>query len=161
MNQKSKEEKKNLAGQTVLVVSSVVVIVIAAFFIIKLFTANPLEGTWTGEDNGVTLEITKSGDVTITGLDAEDVPVSVKVEGSVDKKSKVFTIRVTDAEVDKAVHASDGEVTQESVLDVVEPLIKSYDYSVDQDTLTLTEREYGDQIVFVREETPSAPIGEE
>lgn len=28
----------------------------------------------------------------------------------------------------------------------------TYDYSIEKDTLTLTEREYGDQLVFVKRE---------
>ena len=38
------EEKRSTLWRTVLTVSSVLIIIIAVFFVVKLFTANPLEG---------------------------------------------------------------------------------------------------------------------
>ena len=49
------EEKRSTIWRTILTVSSVLIIIIAAFFIIKLFTGNPLEGTWISEDSGAVL----------------------------------------------------------------------------------------------------------
>ena len=46
---KNSEEKRNTAWRTVMTVSSVLIVIIAAFFIVKLFTDNPLEGTWVSE----------------------------------------------------------------------------------------------------------------
>ena len=40
------EEKRSTIWRTILTVSSVLIIIIAVFFIVKLFTGNPLEGTW-------------------------------------------------------------------------------------------------------------------
>ena len=49
MLMKNSEEKRNTAWRTVMTVSSVLIIIVAVFFVIKLFTANPVEGTWVSE----------------------------------------------------------------------------------------------------------------
>ena len=54
---KNSEEKRNTAWRTVMTVSSVLIVIIAAFFIVKLFTGNPLEGTWVSEDEGIRMEV--------------------------------------------------------------------------------------------------------
>ncbi|MCC2253783.1 hypothetical protein LKD70_04930 [Ruminococcus sp. CLA-AA-H200] len=128
------EEKRSTLWRTVLTVSSVIIIIVAAFFIIKLFTSNPLEGTWVSEDSGAMIEIGDDGEMTMTGMDAEGTEQDVTAEYFVDTKNKIFTIQT------EAYGQAEGVLSG------------SYDYNVEQDTLTLTEREYGDQMVFVREE---------
>ena len=51
----------------------------------------------------------------------------------VDTKTKVFTIHTEDTQAEGLLSGT-------------------YDYSIEKDTLTLTEREYGDQLVFVKRE---------
>lgn len=122
------EEKRSTIWRTILTVSSVLIIIIAVFFVIKLFTGNPLEGTWISEDDGAVLEIRSDGELTLTEADSGEEQTS---RYSVDTRTKIFTVQ------------SDSAYT-EGVLS------GSYDYNVEQNTLTLTEREYGDQMVFVR-----------
>ena len=50
----------------------------------------------------------------------------------------------------KALDNSDGTLTEETVKNEADQITSSYDYSVEQDEMTLTEREYGDQLTFVR-----------
>ena len=106
------EEKRSTIWRTILTVSSVLIIIIAAFFIIKLFTGNPLEGTWISEDSGAVLEIGDDGELTLKEAESGEV-----------QNLNAYTEGI---------------------------LSGSYDYNVEQNTLTLTEREYGDQMVFER-----------
>ena len=46
MLMKDSEEKRSTAWRTVLTVSSVLLVIVVVFFIVKLFTGNPLEGTY-------------------------------------------------------------------------------------------------------------------
>ena len=55
------------------------------------------------------------------------------VQSEVDTKTKVFTIHTEDTQAEGLLSGT-------------------YDYSIEKDTLTLTEREYGDQLVFVKRE---------
>ena len=124
------EEKRSTLWRTVLTVSSVLIIIIAVFFIVKLFTGNPLEGKWTSEATGGTIEITDKDELIIQPEDQESSTI-------VDKKSKTLTVGLS----------GEGPLDPE-----IEMIIGtgSYNYNVEQDTLTLTEREYGDQFVFER-----------
>lgn len=123
------EEKRSTVWRTVLTVSSVLIIIIAVFFVVKLFTANPLEGSWVSEDSGEVIEIRDNGQLTVDPAEGE----GYTLEYSMDTKTKVLTVQTAGA--------SDG----------AGDLTGTYTYNVEQDTLTLTEREYGDQIVFVRQ----------
>lgn len=126
------EEKRNTMWRTVLSVSSVIIIIIVVFFIVRLFTGNPLEGIWVNEDTGAVLEIRDDGEVTLTEAEGGKTEEGILMTYIVDTKTKTFTVQ-TDSAYAEGV------------------LSGSYDYNIEGDTLTLTEREYGDQIVFMRE----------
>ena len=126
------EEKRSTIWRTILTVSSVLIIIILVFFIVKLFTGNPLEGTWVDEDSGNVLVIRDNGELSLTLLESDDTDETFTAEYDVDTKTKVLTVRM-----ENDVYAEDT-------------LSGTYSYNIEQDTLTLTEREYGDQLVFVR-----------
>ena len=142
---KNSEEKRNTAWRTVMTVSSVLIVIIAAFFIVKLFTDNPLEGTWVSEDEGIRMEVREDDSVVLTRINGEDRD-SLTLDGSVDKDNKTFTVRLSSRSVTEgAVESADSSEDDQN------PFDGTYSYSIENDTLTLTEREYGDQIVFERE----------
>lgn len=126
------EEKRSTIWRTILTVSSVLIIIILVFFIVKLFTGNPLEGTWVDEDSGNVLVIRDNGELSLTLSESDDTDEKFTAEYDVDTKTKVLTVRM-----ENDVYAEDT-------------LSGTYSYNIEQDTLTLTEREYGDQLVFVR-----------
>ena len=72
------EEKRSTIWRTILTVSSVLIIIIAAFFIIKLFTGNPLEGTWISEDSGAVLEIGDDGELTLKEAESGELQCGYK-----------------------------------------------------------------------------------
>lgn len=51
------EAERSRLWRIVMTVSSIVIILIAIFFLVRMFTSNPLEGTWKSEDNDLVLEI--------------------------------------------------------------------------------------------------------
>ena len=131
---KNNEEKRSTIWRTILTVSSVLIIIIAVFFIVKLFTGNPLEGTWVDEDSGNVLVISDNGELSLTPADSNDTDEAFTAEYEVDTKTKVLTVRTENDEYAEGT------------------LSGTYSYNIEQDTLTLTEREYGEQLVFVREQ---------
>lgn len=128
------EKKRSTLWRTVLTVSSVLIIIIALFFVVKLFTGNPLEGKWVSESTGGTIEITDKDELIIQPEDQQSATI---VRGFVDTKTKTLTVGLNGED------ALDPEIEM-----IIQP--GSYNYNVEQDTLTLTEREYGEQLVFVR-----------
>ncbi len=147
MAEKSNEEKRNQIWRAVMAVTTVLIIIIAAFFVVKLFTANPLEGTWVHEDSSLVLTVKNNGKAVIEWPE-EGKGLSVEMDYSIDKDAKIFTLTVSDESIQKAADASGEEGAKEALTSSAGALEASYDYNIEQRELTLTEREYGNQMVF-------------
>ena len=129
------EKGRDTIWSVVMAVTTVLILLIGIFFLTKLFTANPLEGTWSDTENGMVLHIKSDGVMEITqALEAETV--TIPVEYSMDRNTKRF-----------AVH-----IKEQDLRDIADVMEGTYEYSVDEQVLTLTEMEYGSQKTFVREE---------
>ena len=139
---KNDEEKRNRLWKTAISVSTLVIILIAVFFVIKLFTSNPLEGTWVREDSDLMLTISGEDQAVVQWPEEfESADVKVSVECSVDTDMKVITLHTDAAELQKAA--------EESGVDTAK-LDGTYEYNQEQKELTLTEREYGSQMTFTK-----------
>lgn len=124
------EEKRSTLWRTIVAISSILIVIVAVFFVTRLFVGNPLVETWVSEDSGEVIKIESNGKVTLTDEDKKSFET---VQSEVDTKTKVFTIHTEDTQAEGLLSGT-------------------YDYSIEKDTLTLTEREYGDQLVFVKRE---------
>ena len=147
MFMKNSEEKRNTAWRTVLTVSSVLIIIVAVFFVVKLFTDNPLEGTWVSDEGDITLTFTDERESVIV----QNRTISVTTECSVDKSSKVLTVRVSDEAVREQAEDTNGEITETQIQDLLDNIEGTYEYNIENTTLTLTEREYGSQMTFEKD----------
>ena len=130
-----------------LTVSSVLIIIVAVFFVVKLFTDNPLEGTWVGDEGDITLTFTDERESVIV----QNGTISVTTECSVDKSSKVLTVRVSDEAVREQAEDTNGEITETQIQDLLDNIEGTYEYNIENTTLTLTEREYGSQMTFEKD----------
>ena len=74
--------------------------------------------------------------------DGEAAKMDVKYE--VDKKSKVLMLYVDES-------AEEDEGTEVGTDGLPYSLDTSYDYSIEQNVLTLTDREFGEQIIFEKQ----------
>lgn len=149
---KNDEAKRSKIWRIVTLVSSVLIIVIAIFLLTKLFTANSLEGTWVDEDRSLRLSIKSNGTIDVNVPEvAEDISVGVKLNYTMDKEEKTITIKADESEFEKLAKKSDGKYTQEDLKNALDSVTTTFDYSVDQEQLTLTEREYGEQMTFIKE----------
>lgn len=148
MLMKDNEEKRNVAWRTVMTVTSVLIILIVIFFGVKLFTSNPLTGTWKNADDGMTLKIKKNGAMDIVQALDEDT-LSVPVEYTIDMDNKSFSVHVNE---DKLAAQAEKlkDYSQQDLQDIADVMEGTYEYSVEQNVLTLTEMEYGNQMTFDR-----------
>ena len=145
------EAKRSKIWKIVTIVSSVLIIVISIFLLTRLFTANPLEGTWKDEDDNLELSI-KSGSMVVNIPElAEETNVAVKMNYTMDKDEKTITISINEAELEKQADKSDGKYTKTMLESALDSITTTFEYSVEQERLTLTEREYGDQMTFIKE----------
>ena len=70
---------------------------------------------------------------------------------TLNKEEKTITITADESGFQKLADQSQGQYTEEEIRNVLESVVTTFDYSVDQERLTLTEREYGEQLVLVKE----------
>lgn len=143
------EEKRSILWWIVTLGASVIILFVIVFFAINLLSSNPLKGTWVSEDDAISLEFQEKGVVIVSSTDEETEPYQVELTYVYDKTEKTVDIKAKNDEnffagdaADKAelsLGASFGRVTD------------SFNYSIKEGVMTLTEREYGEQLVFTKE----------
>lgn len=148
---KNDEAKRSKIWRIATSVSSVLIVLIAVYLLIKLFTSNPLEGSWEDEDGNFAMTIRPKGAVVVTLPElAEDTDVDVKMEYTLDKDEKTISMHLGEEEVQRLSERSQGQYTEETLRSAVDVIDTTFNYSVDQGQLTLTEREYGEQLIFLK-----------
>lgn len=143
------KEKGNKTWWIVLVIATVVIGIVATFFIVKNINGNPLEGKWKSKEQGYFLEIEKDDEATLkTTIQSEEV--TVKVYYTLDKDAKTITFKPNFKSCEEAAKATNDALTASEIDAYITDLMMAFDYSLEKDTLTLTEREYADKFTFKR-----------
>ena len=145
------EAKRSKIWRVVTLVSSVLIILIAVYLLTRMFTTNPVVGTWESEDETIVMHVNKNNTILVDIADiAENKDASVQMDYNVDMKSKIISITKDEAKINEAVEESNGSYTKENLENVLDKLDSSFGYSIDGKQMTLTEREYGEQFTFTR-----------
>ena len=149
---KNDEAKRSQIWRIVMTVSSVLIIVGVILLLMKLFTTNPLEGEWADEDGSFDMSISKDGTMVFSLSDAEEAAgMNVAMKYTLNKDEKTITISPDEAGYKKLADKTGGQYTEEEIRQALSSVITTFDYSVDREQLTLTEREYGEQLVLIKE----------
>lgn len=143
------EEKRSRIWKVTTLVSSVLIVLIAVYLLTKLFTTNPLKGSW--EDGSFVITIESDGMMIVNVLDFEGIEkVDVPMNYVLDKNAKTISIHVNEDDLDKISEESGGSYTQDILKSAISPVVTTFDYSVENNELILTEREYGEQMIFLK-----------
>ena len=143
------EAKRSKIWTVVTAVTSVLILIIAIFLLMKMFTGNPLEGSWTDEDGNIDLKIGRNGQMTVilpASGDGEETQVPMTY--TLSKESKTISIQEDDNKIQEIAEKSNGQYTEETLKNAVQSIGTTFEYSIDGGTMTLTEREYGEQMMF-------------
>ena len=143
------EAKRSKIWTVVTSVTSVLIIIVAIFLLMKMFTGNPLEGSWTDEDGNIDLKIGRNGQMTVilpASGDGEETQVPMTY--TLSKESKTISIQEDDNKIQEIAEKSNGQYTEETLKNAVQSIGTTFEYSIDGGTMTLTEREYGEQMMF-------------
>lgn len=147
------EKKRSKIWRLGMTVSTVVIILIVAFFIVQIFTSNPLEGEWSSEYSDMEIQIKSNGEAVVELSDetvmAEDVKVVMPY--TVDTNTKTLVLRKDETAISAAAKRTNGVVEESTIRSAVENLEGSYEYNIEGEYLTLSDREYGEQMVFEKE----------
>ena len=113
MIENNDEAKRSKIWTVVTSVTSVLIIIVAIFLLMKMFTGNPLEGSWTDEDGNMNLKISRDGQMTVTipasgeGKDTE-VPMTYTMNKDSENCRKVgWTVYDRDFEKCSTIHRND------------------------------------------------------
>ena len=147
MFRKMDEEQRSLLWRFVVIAATCMIVCVALFFGIRYFTSSPLKGIWDSEDDAITLAFEEE-EVVAMWEDASGAYHKVVLDYTLDKTEKTVNIRPKGEEFWKEENA--GELAEQGLLASFGLITATFDYSVEHDTLTLTEREYGEQLVFTR-----------
>ena len=129
--------------------TSFLIVIIAIFLFMNMFTGNPLEGSWTDEDGNMDLKIGRNGQMTVilpASGDGEETQVPMTY--TLSKESKTISIQEDDNKIQEIAEKSNGQYTEETLKNAVQSIGTTFEYSIDGGTMTLTEREYGEQMMF-------------
>ena len=144
------DHTRSIIWRSVMSVTSVVIILIAVFFLVRMFTMNPLEGTWDYEDSDLIMTIKGNNTAIIKWPDEFDGnQIAVSMDYDIDSKTKTFSLRLNTDAVKKAAD-SEG-ISEDVITQALDRLDGTYDYNMEQNQLTLTDREYGSQLIFEKE----------
>lgn len=147
---KNDDHTRSIIWRSVMSVTSVVIILIAVFFLVRMFTMNPLEGTWDYEDIDLIMTIKGNNTAIIKWPDEFDGnQIAVSMDYDIDSKTKTFSLRLNTDAVKKAAD-SEG-ISEDVITQALDRLDGTYDYNMEQNQLTLTDREYGSQLIFEKE----------
>lgn len=147
---KNDDHTRSIIWRSVMSVTSVVIILIAVFFLVRMFTMNPLEGTWDYEDSDLIMTIKGNNTAIIKWPDEfDDNQIAVSMDYDIDSKTKTFSLRLNTDAVKKAAE-SEG-ISEDVITQALDWLDGTYDYNMEQNQLTLTDREYGSQLIFEKE----------
>lgn len=143
------EEKRSKAWALTMLVSSILIILGIVFIITNVVMSNPLEGEWYSEADGYYLDVEDENEVTLQGT-FKDTSMEIDLYYTIDKTEKIVSIKPNAESYADAVEDSKGQMTAGELDELLADFTVSYNYSLEKDTLTLTEREYGDQYIFTR-----------
>ena len=147
---KNDDHTRSIIWRSVMSVTSVVIILIAVFFLVRMFTMNPLEGTWDYEDSDLIMTIKGNNTAIIKWPDEfDDNQIAVSMDYDIDSKTKTFSLRLNTDAVKKAAD-SEG-ISEDVITQALDRLDGTYDYNMEQNQLTLTDRDYGSQLIFEKE----------
>ena len=133
----------------ILLVSTLLIVLVVGFFTIRSAVQSPLEGKWYSEENGYYLEIDDEGEAELK-LTVEKTSVEVDLYYTMDRKMKTITFRGDLESFEEEAKESNGALAASDIDVQLESFLSAFDYSIEGETVVLTEREAGEQFVFTR-----------
>lgn len=146
---KNDEDKRSRVWNYVTGITTVLIIIVAGYFIYRGFFGNPLEGKWKHDESDMILEVDDHNEAELDWknlIDGKDVDVELGY--TLDIKAKQITFTVKQEELDETAKELGDNVTASEVEQAINSVLTTFNYSVDGTELTLTEWDYGDQMIF-------------
>lgn len=147
---KNDEKERSFLFRIVIWTATILIIIVAAYFLIRSFARNPIAGTWEYQDDNITMTIQNDDKVKLLFQNLQEVSgLEVTMDCQVDKSEKMLVIKgLQPSEIEEILKKHDGKLTESVLQTALSRFVTSFDYSMERQTLTLTDREYGEQMIF-------------
>ena len=147
---KNDEAKRSRIWSRGMVISSVIIIFVAVYFLIKVMNENPVAGEWMDDDGNYAINILNNGKLYVTDFTEEETK-EMELLYKIDKETRMIAISSDEKVLEDVMEVSDSEHAEDAIETEFNDQTVIFEYSVDNDQLILTERDYGDQLILIKE----------
>ena len=148
---KNDEAKRSRIWNRGMIISSVIIVVVAVYLLIKVMNENPVAGEWMDDDGNYAVNILNNGKLYVTDFTEVEEGEEQELLYRIDKEERVIAISSDEKLLEEVMEVSDNEHAEDAFEMELNDQTVIFNYSVDNDQLVLTEREYGDQIILIKE----------
>lgn len=132
-------------------ISSVIIVFVAVYLLIKVMNENPVVGEWMDDDGNYAVNILNNGKLYVTDYTEGEETEELELLYKIDKENRMIAISSDEKVLEDAMEASESEHAVDARETELNDQTVIFNYSVDNDQLILTEREYGDQMILIKE----------
>ena len=133
-----------------MVISSVIIVFVAVYLLIKVMNENPVAGEWMDDDGNYAINILNNGKLYVTDFTEEETK-EMELLYKIDKETRMIAISSDEKVLEDVMEVSDSEHAEDAIETEFNDQTVIFEYSVDNDQLILTERDYGDQLILIKE----------
>lgn len=148
---KNDEAKRSRIWNRGMIISSVIIVVVAVYLLIKVMNENPVAGEWMDDEGNYAVNILNNGTLYVTDYTEGDASGEMELLYKIDKESRVIAISSDEKVLENVLKVSDSEHAEDALETELNDQTVIFNYSVDNNQLILTEREYGDQMILIKE----------
>lgn len=145
------EEKRNRTWQIVMTAATILIVIVAVFFLYRGFFGNPLEGKWMHDESDMILEIRAKDTAVLRSTELFDgKTLEITLDYTINKKAKQITFKADSEALAQAAEDIGADITASDLSTAVNSMLTSFNYNLESNELTLTEWDYGEQLLFTR-----------
>lgn len=148
---KNDEAKRSRIWSRGMVISSVIIVFVAVYLLIKVMNENPVAGEWMDDDGNYAISIQNNGKLYVTDYTEGDEAKEQELLYKIDKENRMIAISSDEQTLEDVMEVSDSEHALDAMETELNDQTVIFNYSVDNDQLVLTERDYGDQLILIKE----------
>ena len=148
---KNDEAKRSRIWSRGMVISSAIIIFVAAYFLIKMMNETPSAGEWMDDDGNYAMNILNNGTLYVTDFTDGEEAKEQELLYKIDKENRIIAISSDEKMLDDVMEVSDSEHALDAMELELSDQTVVFEYSVDNDQLVLTERDYGEQMILIKE----------
>ena len=147
---KNDEAKRSKIWRIGMFISSAIIVLVASYFFIKVFNENPITGKWVNEEGNYRIHFLNNGKMYVTDLDEEGAE-ELELSYVLDKEAKSIEIVSEEGDFGFLYGLGEAEYLEDAIETEFNDQTVVFNYSVDGDKLIFTEREYGEQMMLIKE----------